>query len=246
MLLIDKLEPIKVKLFIFTIPFVIIGGAFLLRLCSEELFQKLFGFEEIGEWFQSIFYLLAACLGVITFKVLRSKNFHFRGQILMIIFFTACFFIAFEEISWGQHIFKWNSPELFQKINNQKETNIHNIKGMDIHSIFIFVGLVGGISWAFKINTKSQFTDFLYPDWQFSSYFFAAFLFYFYFEYINRYGFWEIGNHQEVLEFVLSLGFLLLALSNLQKAKHKTFESTQVKFIGTPEQGAGVRWKLPK
>jgi transcriptional regulator with XRE-family HTH domain len=29
-------------------------------------------------------------------------------------------------------------------------------------------------------------------------------------------------------------------------AIQKAFESAGVEFIGTPEQGAGVRWKLPK
>ena len=30
------------------------------------------------------------------------------------------------------------------------------------------------------------------------------------------------------------------------EAVQKVFESAGIEFIGTPEQGAGVRWKLPK
>ncbi|SDS37592.1 hypothetical protein SAMN04515667_2035 [Formosa sp. Hel1_31_208] len=38
------------------------------------------------------------------------------------------FFMAFgEEISWGQRIFGWNTPERFSDINAQKETNLHNL-----------------------------------------------------------------------------------------------------------------------
>lgn len=95
---------------------------------------------------------------------------------------------------------------------------------MDIHAIFMWVDLFGGISWIFKLKTKSQFTDLLCPDWQFSSYFFPILLFYFYFEYINQYKFWMIGNYQEIFEFVLSLGFLFLASSNLQKVKNIKLE----------------------
>lgn len=39
----------------------------------------------------------------------------------------ACVYFAGEETSWGQHYFGWHSPELFQAVNRQHETNIHNI-----------------------------------------------------------------------------------------------------------------------
>lgn len=39
----------------------------------------------------------------------------------------ACVYFAGEKMSWGQHLIGWQSPELFQDINRQKETNIHNI-----------------------------------------------------------------------------------------------------------------------
>ncbi len=37
------------------------------------------------------------------------------------------FYVAMEEISWGQQIFHWESGEFFQKVNQQGETNLHNI-----------------------------------------------------------------------------------------------------------------------
>lgn len=39
----------------------------------------------------------------------------------------ACIFFAGEEISWGQWLFEWESPEVFKQLNSQKETNLHNI-----------------------------------------------------------------------------------------------------------------------
>ena len=38
----------------------------------------------------------------------------------------ACFYIAGEEHSWGQHFFKWETPEYWSQINRQQETNLHN------------------------------------------------------------------------------------------------------------------------
>ena len=35
-------------------------------------------------------------------------------------------YVFFEEISYGQHYLNWNTPEYWQAINDQKETNFHN------------------------------------------------------------------------------------------------------------------------
>ena len=38
----------------------------------------------------------------------------------------ACFYVAGEEISWGQHLAQWNTPEYWRAVNDQQETNLHN------------------------------------------------------------------------------------------------------------------------
>ena len=37
-----------------------------------------------------------------------------------------CFYVLGEEISWGQHIFGWVTPEEWARLNDQNETNAHN------------------------------------------------------------------------------------------------------------------------
>ena len=65
-------------------------------------------------------------------------------------------FVGLEEVSWGQWIFYFKSPEYFQELNNQRETNIHNLK--HFHVIFeyirVFIG-VGGLISIFLNNTKT-------------------------------------------------------------------------------------------
>lgn len=39
---------------------------------------------------------------------------------------VCCIYVAGEEISWGQQILKWNTPEYWAAINDQNETNLHN------------------------------------------------------------------------------------------------------------------------
>src|SRR5690606_13691057 len=38
-----------------------------------------------------------------------------------------CFYVAGEEISWGQHFLQWSTPEYWSALNDQQETNLHNV-----------------------------------------------------------------------------------------------------------------------
>ncbi len=49
---------------------------------------------------------------------------------LFVLILGAAYF-ALEEISYGQHLFGWTAGETFQELNDQDETNLHNI-----HAIF--------------------------------------------------------------------------------------------------------------
>lgn len=45
----------------------------------------------------------------------------------VIIWILGCIYFAGEEISWGQWLFQWDTPELVDKLNRQGETNLHNM-----------------------------------------------------------------------------------------------------------------------
>lgn len=63
------------------------------------------------------------------------------------------FFAAGEEISWGQRVFGWATPEQLAELNRQGETNFHNLAPfqhgavIDIHLLFnvFWLGLCIGI-----------------------------------------------------------------------------------------------------
>jgi hypothetical protein len=64
-------------------------------------------------------------------------------------FALAALFVALEEISWGQHLFGWESPAWFAERNAQRETNLHNLFGhtpnRKLHDLAVVVFTVGGI-----------------------------------------------------------------------------------------------------
>lgn len=50
-----------------------------------------------------------------------------QEKIWYLLVTLGCFYFAGEELSWGQHLFGWGTPEYLEQINDQEETNIHNI-----------------------------------------------------------------------------------------------------------------------
>jgi hypothetical protein len=59
--------------------------------------------------------------GYILFKVKKPLFKLWVGAAML-----GCFYIAGEEVSWGQHIFNWVTPEFWTHVNDQQETNLHN------------------------------------------------------------------------------------------------------------------------
>jgi hypothetical protein len=52
-------------------------------------------------------------------------------------------FVALEEVSYGQHLFFWGSPEWFQEHNAQGETNLHNALGNTLSDLLRTIASVG-------------------------------------------------------------------------------------------------------
>jgi len=50
-----------------------------------------------------------------------------RRNVWFLLLALLFFFGGGEEISWGQRIFGWDTPQAFEQANVQRETNIHNL-----------------------------------------------------------------------------------------------------------------------
>ncbi len=82
------------------------------------------------EMLQNIFLAYAIYYFYQFFKIIHFKYETKIFNILICFYFTGLIYYFFEEISWGQHIFFWDSPQFFLKYNNQNETNIHNTSNL--------------------------------------------------------------------------------------------------------------------
>lgn len=94
---------------------------------------------------QAVLYFLSA----VAFFYLAGRRVPSRGWYL---FFGVLFFLmAGEEITWGQRIFGIATPETWAEMNVQKETNLHNLKGIHGHIRALGVTFVGVLCWGMPL-----------------------------------------------------------------------------------------------
>ena len=90
----------------------------------------------------TVFLLLAACLvtGNRWFHYWRRKSFRFSVISLLVV--ICFFFVAGEEVSWGQRIFGLETTEYFKEHNDQKELNLHNLVVGDVKINKLIFGVI--------------------------------------------------------------------------------------------------------
>lgn len=57
-----------------------------------------------------------------------------------------CFYVAGEEVSWGQHFLQWTTPEFWTSVNDQQETNLHNTSSWldQKPRLLLLIGVIAG------------------------------------------------------------------------------------------------------
>jgi hypothetical protein len=99
------------------------------------------------------------------FRAVRNhRKYRLHGTILLIAgmgFLLA----AGEEISWGQRLIGFETPEVLLEVNDQDEFNLHNIeKGLIDHSVRYGIALFAIAGFAFYVTKTDRFLGFKTPD----------------------------------------------------------------------------------
>lgn len=95
---------------------------------SINFFEKHYINEDGAiEWLTVVGFVLGSWVCFYRAVTLRSKR-QIQFIALTLLLGFAFLFVAGEEISWGQRIFQFQSPDWFLTHNEQGETNIHNLK----------------------------------------------------------------------------------------------------------------------
>ena len=105
---------------------------------------------------------------VLSARILFKLDHSYLGfiHLLLAIVFTVG---ALEEISWGQRIFGWGTPDAISEINIQNETTFHNIKTLEtvIYTAlsWISIAAIFGTFLRFVLHRQRRLTtaDFILP-----------------------------------------------------------------------------------
>lgn len=121
--------------------------------CSKYT-VPMFSEDGLGEWLQ--FVVLLLMVGVSVWQARHSTIKYFWYLVGL-----AAFFVAAEEISWGQRIFDLEWAAL-QEHNHQNETNLHNLLPLygNTHPYWIVavLGVIGGLFAAFQNRILGEST----------------------------------------------------------------------------------------
>jgi hypothetical protein len=71
--------------------------------------------------------LLGAFYGALLLRDLWRQGPPSKLMVWVGLHVLACIYFAGEEISWGQHLLGWGTPEYIAGLNDQGETNLHNM-----------------------------------------------------------------------------------------------------------------------
>jgi hypothetical protein len=214
------------------VPFLVtIVIAFTIFFINQDVYWIIFkggNPEGLVEWLQFGFYFLAGLIFVVAGSRLAHKE-KGLGKLIPLMFGIFVLIVALEEISWGQKVLNFTTPEAISRVNTQGELTIHNLESVQplLHSAYIVAG-VALSSLPFIRNRKvvklikPELSDWL-PSSKLIPYFISISIFYSSFDYLNPLFGGVIGNHQEVFETIFSLGVLLWSLSvrSLRRAENR-------------------------
>lgn len=217
----NNLKKIQGLVFVFPIVLTLSIFVFLKSILGFESssYEKMMGEGGFIEYGTTIAYLLAFGFSLPIAKLFLKQKQTFLGIVYygLAIFFLV---IALEEISWGQTLLGWNSPDFFQESNKQQETNLHNLIWIHygMREAVIAIAILGAFSWCLasplQLNRRFKvYVRYLIPDWYLSSFFLSSLIIALCHKFLEASAF-IVPKDQEFAELILALGFLLLVLNN--------------------------------
>jgi hypothetical protein len=106
-------------------PFVV-GALIAATVVSRPVYHFLMDEDHVVEWTQ-FFVILAASVVFLVTGIRAARIGRRRLAVLFFLVAAASFVVAGEEISWGQRLLGFATPESLENVNHQGEANIHNI-----------------------------------------------------------------------------------------------------------------------
>ncbi|MCP4767719.1 MAG: hypothetical protein GY875_15785 [Gammaproteobacteria bacterium] len=109
------------------------------------------------------------CISSLILAQRQDLSAYLKAWLVLLILGAAYF--ALEEISYGQHMFGWGTTESWKELNDQDETNLHNVHSMfdqvprALLTLGIFVGgIILPLYWKLRAIERDE-SDRFYWQW---------------------------------------------------------------------------------
>jgi len=114
------------KLLTFWIPLACLAGAIVNSFVPVPYFYEEMGFVEN----LTVIFLLGTVICLLRHAKGNFRSMPLLDKALLVVMVLGAIYFAGEELSWGQHMFGFETAESYKEINYQGETNIHNLEGI--------------------------------------------------------------------------------------------------------------------
>lgn len=116
----------------FWLAFGLVIGQLMARFfLSGDMYNKYFAGEDgVVELLTPVVLIPAIVIGMMLMLQMRQYLPTNNSRIWLGLVTLGAFYMAGEEVSWGQWLFYWDTPETFTAINDQNETNLHNTNSL--------------------------------------------------------------------------------------------------------------------
>ncbi len=202
---------------IFYLPLFLQAFGFYMAFYQARLFWYMEKEDSLTETLTFVVYVLLAFLCFkIAIQIRKKKLFTILFVLAALIFVL----IAGEEISWGQRIFNFETPEHIAKNNTQKEFNLHNQRKVYhfVYDAYITIGVYALVTGFIKLylnkikKVQSIYIEIFCVDLKLAFYFIPMILYSigkntkFYKDWYNQF-----EDYEEFEELLLSLGMFFHA-----------------------------------
>ena len=210
---------------------IIVAAAVLITYISRPLYRFVTMEDGPVEWGQFFFYA-GACILSVSIALKRLKAGHPWQALMFAGFAFANFFIAGEEIAWGQRIFGLQTPDDLKAINAQGEITVHNIGGIqDVFNLVMFLAAGYGAVACFankKVQVEQlwdQANYLLVPPLFLVPTFLVAFVYKLIRYTVVRTPGFTVTKYAEVAELCLAFGFCVFVWLNNRRLASKTMRA---------------------
>lgn len=202
-------------------PALALVGAYALYLVYLDGYLWATGEDRAVEWATVAAYLAALAVGAALVPRWWAAGLRLNA-VAYVLLCGAFFFIAGEEVSWGQRILGFEGPPALVAANQQGEANLHNLLGRyALHGVYIVIGVwgVGLGRWVVRRVPWLRPWYAFAPSKELFWWFLPALAYYAYVDYVVAAGRAlgvQLGEgpprFQEPVELLLGLGFLLFVV----------------------------------